>query len=340
MKQIKKWLVSFAVVVVGILLVACHAGQSSESESASDAPAETNKTTQKESGEVVKIGILQYVAFEALDDVRVGFEERLEEADLAYTIEINFENANGDQSTLQSMSETLARDNDIMFAIATPAAQALATAEMEKPIFFSAVTDPEEAGLVESNEAPGRNLTGTSDRAPLEEQVDLLQQIVPDAQTVGMIYNSSEVNSKLQVEQATELLEAAGMEVEIATVTSTNDISQVLIPLVQKVDVLFGVTDNTIDSAITLVGDIAKEENVPFIGSSESIIVKNGLATVSNSYKDYGRQTADMLIKHLQEGTPVSELPVEFAKDYDIIVNEVFADAIGIDLSSLNLSVE
>lgn len=285
--------------------------------------------------ETIKIGVLQLVQHEALDAVLKGFTETLDASDYADQIEWDVQNANGDQSTLQSMSEKIARDNDIIFAIATPTAQALATAETKKPIFIAAVTDPVEAGLAESLEKPGSNVTGTSDMAPIVDQVDLLVRNFPDVKTVGIIYNSSEVNSMVQAEAATIALEDAGLTVEISTVTNTNDIAQNMTALVDKVDAMFMVTDNTIDSSIALVGDIAKEAGIPTIGSSDSVVLTNGLATLSSSYEEYGVQTAEMVIRMLDEDLDVSDMPIELGKEFNIIVNAEFAEAIGIDPESI-----
>lgn len=285
--------------------------------------------------DTIKIGVVQYVEHEALDAVLKGFQETLDASDYADHIEWDINNASGDQSSLQSLSEKVARDNDILFAIATPAAQVLASVEQEKPIFIAAVTDAVAAGLVESNEAPAKNVTGTSDMAPIEDQVDLLTRNFPEVETVGLIYNSSEVNSQVQAELAVEYLEEQGLKTEVQTVTSTNDISQVMNSLVGNVDAMFMVTDNTIDSAITLVGDIAKEAGIPTVGSSDSVVMANGLATLSNSYEDYGIQTAEMVIRMLDEGLDPAEMPVELGKDFQVIVNEDFAEAIGVDPASV-----
>lgn len=285
--------------------------------------------------DTINIGVVQYVEHEALDAVLKGFQETLDNSEYADRIEWDINNASGDQSSLQSLSEKVARDNDVIFAIATPAAQTLAAVEQEKPIFIAAVTDPVEAGLAESLEVPGKNITGTSDMAPIEEQVDLLVRNFPDVETVGLIYNSSEVNSQVQAEAAIELLEAQGLKTEVQTVTGTNDIAQAMNAIVGKVDAMFMVTDNTIDSAISLVGDIAKEAGIPTIGSSDSVVRTNGLATLSNSYEDYGIQTAEMVIRMLDEDLDVSEMPIELGKDFQIVVNEDFAEAIGLDPSSI-----
>lgn len=285
--------------------------------------------------ESIKIGVLQTVEHEALNAVLKGFETTIRSSSLGERIEIEVQNASGDMANLQSMAEKLARDNDILFAIATPAAQALATVEAEKPIFIAAVTDPVAAGLVESLEKPGRNVTGTSDMAPIKEQVELLVRNFSEVKTVGIIFNSSEVNSVVLSDLAIKELEEKGIQVEVGTVTSTNDIAQVMNALVEKIDAMFMVTDNTIDSSIALVGDIAKEKNIPTIGSSDSVVRANGLATLSNSYEDFGVQTANMLIQMVEESLKPSEMPIEMAKNLELIVNENFAKAIGIDASTI-----
>lgn len=290
---------------------------------------------QVKAEETIKIGILQTVEHDALDAVLRGFQTTMDASDYGSQIQWSVQNASGDMANLQSMSEKLARENDILFAIATPAAQALATVESEKPIFIAAVTDPVAAGLAESLDLPGKNVTGTSDMAPITEQVELLTRNFPNAKKVGMIFNSSEINSVVLSELATKELEDKGLTVEIGTVTSTNDIAQVMGALVEKVDAMFMVTDNTIDSSITLVGDIAKQAGIPTIGSSDSVVKANGLATLSNSYEDYGVQTAEMVIKMLDENLKPSEMPIELADKLQLIVNEEFAKAIGLDAEDI-----
>src|SRR5699024_232046 len=159
-------------------------------------------------------------------------------------------------------------------------------------IFFSAVAAPLQAGLVDTMEAPGRNLTGTTNLGPIEDHVDLLIKNFPKAKNIGILYNSSEVNAQHQVDIAVEVMESKGLTPYLETITSTNDIQQVLSSLLEEIDVLFMVTDNTVDSSIALVGDMAKEAGIPTVGSSDSVVKANGLMTISNSYIDYGRQTA------------------------------------------------
>ncbi|MGX7349743.1 ABC transporter substrate-binding protein [Dolosicoccus paucivorans] len=285
--------------------------------------------------DVIKLGVLQFVEHDALDATFKGFKETMDASSYKDKIQWDVQNASGDTANLQSFSERLARDNDILFAIATPAAQSLALIESTKPIFFAAVTDPVEAGLAKSMEKPEMNLTGTSDMAPIDEQVELLVRNFPEIETVGILYNSSEVNSVIQAEMATKALEEKGLKVEEQTVTSTNDIHQAMSALARKVEGMFMVTDNTIDSAIQLVGEVALENNLPMIGSSKEVIEKGGLATISSSYEDYGRQTAEMVIRMLDEDLDVKEMSVELAKHFDVIVNKDFAEQLGIDPESI-----
>lgn len=289
--------------------------------------------------EPIKVGVLQYVEHESLDANYQGFLDGLKEAGYVEgeNLTIDFLNAAADNANLQSMSEKLVNGNDYLFAIATPAAQAVANVADDKPVFFSAVTDPVSAGLVDSLEKPGKNATGTTDAAPLNEQIQLLKAAVPDAKTVGIIYNSGEANSLSEATHAKELLENEGYKVEEATVTGTNDINQVMGSLVTKVDVIFTVTDNTIASAMTLVGDLAIEAKLPIIGGSEDMIKKNGLATYGLNYYNLGKQTAQMLVKHIEEKTPVAEMPVEAAKENNLIVNEEVAKKLDIDVNKLKV---
>lgn len=293
-----------------------------------------NHTVSAQEETPIKIGILQHVEHEALNDAQQGFIDRMNE-EYGDRIVWDIQNASGNIAGLQSLAEKLARESDILYAIATPAAQTLASVETQKPIFFSAVAAPLQAGLVDSMEEPGRNLTGTTNLGPIEDHVELLIKNFPEAKKIGILYNSSEVNAQHQVDIATKAMEAKELTPVLGTITSTNDIQQVLSSLLEEIDVLFMVTDNTVDSSIALVGDMAKEADVPTVGSSDSVVKANGLMTISNSYIDYGIQTAEMAIRYIEEDLTVAEMPVEIGENFVMIVNEEFAEEIGIEPSSL-----
>lgn len=287
--------------------------------------------------EAINVGVLQFVEHESLDQNYQGFIDGLEEAGYVEgeNLTLNYLNASGDTANLQSMSENIANSSDYIFGIATPAAQSLANVEQSKPLLFSSVSDPIGAGLVDDLEQPGANVTGTTDAGPIEDQVALLKAIVPEAKRVGIIYNSGEANSVSEAEKATASLEEAGIEVVEATVTSTNDISQIMSSLVNDdVDAVFTVTDNTIASAMSLVGDLAVEAGLPIIGGSKDMTIANGLATYGLDYYELGKQTAEMLVEIIETGEII---PVESADNLELVVNEENAEKLGLDLSNIDL---
>lgn len=288
-----------------------------------------------EGGDTYTVGILQFMEHQSLTAAKDGFMAELEESDL--NIEFDVMNGQGDQSNLQSMSEQLSDNTDLMLAIATPAAQALATVEQEKPVLFTAVTDPEDAGLVESNDTPGGNITGTSDMVPIDQQIALLLSIVPDAQTIGIIYSSSEPNSQIQADLAIEVLEAADVNVEVATVSSTNDVQQVVTSLASSIDGLYIPTDNTIASTIATVGEVAREYQIPVVGGDSNQVDGGALATYGISYEELGRQTGRMAIEILQNGLFPSDIAVETSDNLELAVNNDMAEALGIDANSISM---
>ncbi|HHT7803367.1 TPA: ABC transporter substrate binding protein [Streptococcus suis] len=322
MKLVKK-LTSVTLLGAGLLvLVACSSG--SEEKSAEGA---------------VKVGVLQYMEHESLTAAREGFVAEL--ADNGYKegdkLVLDYQNAQGDQANLQTISEQLIDGNDLVLAIATPAAQSLATVSTETPILFTAVTDPISADLVESLEKPGGLLTGTSDQAPIDKQVELLGQAVPDAKTVGILYTTSERNSEIQVEQAEKLLKEAGYKVVLKGITSSNEVQDATTSLMKDVDAVFVPTDNTVAATMSMIGELSAEHKVPVIGGSTDMVDQGGLLTYGTNYEALGRQTAKMAIKII-EGEKVSEVPVEYPEAVNLHVNEEMAQKLGIDTSKLSVS--
>lgn len=297
----------------------------------------------KETGdETVHVGILQFMEHNSLSAARDGFVSELEDA--GYTVGENLEieemNAQGDQANIQSMSEKIAEKNELLLAIATPAAQGIATVEQDKPILFTAVTDAVDAGLVESNESPGMNLTGTSDMVPIDKQVDLLLSIDSEIEKVGIIYNSSEANSKIQAELATEAIEAQGAKAEVSTVTSTNDVQQVLMNLAENVDALYIPTDNTLASTADTVGEIALDYQLPVVAGSTEQVEAGGLATYGINYESLGRQTAKLAIEILENEANPASLAVELSNDLELVINEEMAENLGINPEDITIPEE
>lgn len=301
--------------------------------------AACSSSSEQASSDVVKVGVLQYMEHESLTAAREGFVAELEANGYkeGEKLVLDYQNAQGDQANLQTISEQLIDGNDIVLAIATPSAQSLATVSNETPIVFTAVTDPLSAGLVESIEKPGGLLTGTSDQAPIDKQVELLGQAVPDAKTVGILYTTSERNSEVQVEQAKELLEKAGYKVVVKGITSSNEVQDATTSMMKDVDALFIPTDNTVASTMTMIGELSVEHKVPVIGGSTDMVDEGGLLTYGTNYEALGRQTAKMAIKII-EGANVSETAVEYPETVSLHVNEEMAQKLGIDTSKLAVS--
>lgn len=284
----------------------------------------------------ISIGILQYTEHDSLKASAEGFVEGLEEGGYVEgeNLTVNLLNAQGDQANLKTMSEQLAKDNDLILAIATPAAQALAATDTDAPILFTAVTDAVAAGIVDSNEKPGDNITGTTDQMPIDKQIELLLSIAPDAKKIGIVYNSSEPNSKIQGDQAVQEIEAAGKEAVVKTVTTSNDVQQVLTSLAQDVDALYIPTDNTLASTAATVGQVAKEYKLPVVTGSAEQVAEGALATYSIDFRTLGKQTGAMAVEIL-EGADPATMPVQSAEKLSLVVNEDMAKALGIDPASI-----
>ncbi len=283
---------------------------------------------------VYRIGVLQYVQHDALDAANEGFVAALNDAGIQY--EIDQQNASGDQSACQTIAEKLVNDkDDLILAIATPAAQSVVGVTTEIPVLVTAVTDPAESGLVASNDAPGGNVTGTSDLTPVKEQIELLTKLLPEAKKVGILYCSAESNSKIQAEMAMEACETAGLEAEVYTVASSNEIQQVVESMVGKVDCIYAPTDNTIAAGMSTVGMVANENNLPTICGEAGMVNEGGLATYGIDYYKLGYMTGEMAVDILVNGKNPAEMPIGYlaAEQCEFTGNEETAATLGIDLS-------
>ncbi|GCF94598.1 ABC transporter ATP-binding protein [Enterococcus florum] len=284
------------------------------------------------------VGVLQLVQHASLDGAYEGFKEGLAEGGYkeGENLVIDYQNAQNNQDNLKSMSDKLVKDeNDLLLGIATPSAQSLLNATTDIPIVVTAVTDLKEAKLVESDEAPGGNVTGTTDMVPIDKQVDLLLSIVPDAKKIGIMYNAGEANSKIQADLAEEALKKAGVEVSIKTANTTNDVQQVTESLAKETDGIYVPTDNTFASAAAVIGDVVKEHKVPLVAGSTDQVEGGGLATVGINYKSLGVQTGKMAAKILDGDAQPADMPVEKSENLELVVNKEMAEALGIDPDSI-----
>lgn len=282
-------------------------------------------------GTIYKIGVIQYVQHDALDASNEGFFAALDDAGIQY--EADQQNAAGDQSACQTISETLVNNgSDLIFAVATPAAQAVIGATSDIPVVITAVTDPAESDLVDTNEAPGANVTGTSDLTPVTEQIELLTKVLPEAKKVGILYCSAESNSVIQAEMAAAACEANGLESEVYTVSSSNEIQQVVESMVGKVDAIYAPTDNVIAAGMATVSMVANENNLPVICGEEGMVNEGGLCTYGIDYFQLGYMAGEMAIEILQGADPAT-MPIGYltADQCSLTYNEETAEVLGID---------
>ncbi len=286
---------------------------------------------------VFKIGVNQFITHDALDASYKGFLDAL--ADAGYidgeNIKIDLQNAQGDQATANTIATKLINDdNDLILAIATPSAQAVANATKDIPILVTAVTDPAGSGLVASNEAPGGNVSGTSDLTPIGSQIELLRKLVPDVKNIAILYCSSESNSKIQAEMAIEAATAVGITAIEATVSNSNEIQQVVQSLVGKVDAIYAPTDNIIAAGMPTVALVANDNKIPVICGESGMVDNGGLATNGIDYYKLGRLTGEQAVKIIKGEAKTENMPIEYLPEdqYTIQINEGVAEKLGITI--------
>ena len=288
--------------------------------------------------DVFRIGISQFITHQSLDATREGFVDEL--AKQGYVegknIEIDLQNAQGEQRNLKTISQQLAESSDVVLAIATPSAQSLTNTTQTTPVIFSAVTDPVSAKLVESREHPGGNVTGTSDQSldAISTQINLIKKVLPKAKTIGILYTQSEPNSVVQKDEAKRLLEEKGFTVVEKTILDSNNVKAAAESLMAEVDMVFVPTDNIISSTMETVKQVSIKHKVPVFGGSTEMIAVGGLYNYGTNYEELGRQTARMLIRVLKGEKP-ENIAVELPEKLELHTNQEMADALGIDISKL-----
>lgn len=290
-----------------------------------------SKNIDSNSGEeIFKIGISQLAEHPALDDARRGFEDGLKEHGI--NAEIEYKNAQGDIANTVSIAEKFVKDKvDLIFAIATPAAQSAKQTTSDIPILFSAVTDPVKSEIVKDWEEVGGNVTGTSDMAPIASQLKMFKQIDPNIKTIGILYNTSEANSQVQIEEVESLAPAEGLQVKTIGVNNVNELPQAINSLVKKVDALYMITDNMIAASVELMSKTAIENNMITVSAEETQVRGGLLVTNGLSYYELGKQTATMAKEILVDKKDVSTMPVGLAEKTITTVNQKTLEALKLD---------
>ena len=292
----------------------------------------TKSSNTSGSGETLyKIGIVQLAEHPALDDARRGFEDGLKE--LGVNAEIDYKNAQGDIPTTVTISQKFANDkSDLIYAIATPAAQSAKQAAGDIPLLFSAVTDPVKSGLVDDWVKVGVNVTGTSDLVEqTAEQLRMFKVIDPSIKKIGIIYNTNESNSEIQIEEVKRVASSEGLEIITMGVSNVNELPQTLESLIKKVDALYNISDNLVANSVELVSNKLLEHNMISISAEESQVTGGILITNGLSYYELGKQTAKMAKQILVDGLDIKEIPVGLAEKTSTTVNIKTLKALGLD---------
>lgn len=282
----------------------------------------------------IKIGVVQIVQHGSLDEANKGFVDALKERGYGPDkVEIDQENAQGDQSNLKTIvSRFKAEKPKLICAIATPAAQAAANEIKDIPIVGTAITDYTSAKLVQNDERPGGNVTGVSDFASMDVQMELAAKLIPQAKNVGLIYCSSEVNSEVQANQMKDYCKKHGLSVEERTVNNVNDIQQVAESLVGKVDYIYVPTDNTLASSIPTLMKITDANKIPVIVGADIMAKDGALAALSVDYYRLGKQTGELAADILDGKVKPETSPIQHQKDYTIVINKQDAEILGIQI--------
>ena len=280
-----------------------------------------------------KVGVNQLAEHPALDASYEGFMAALKDNGFADVV-VDYKNAQGDPSNCETIATKFVNDKvDLILAIATNAAQAAANATETIPVVLTAVTDPEFSGLVETNENPGGNVTGTSDLTPVDAQIELLKEILPNAKNVAVLYNGAEDNSIFQADMAEKSIKKNGMTPELVSVSELNQIQTVVESLVGKVDAIYIPTDNLLAEGMATVAMITNENKIPTIVGEEGQCANGGLATYGLSYYNLGYKAGEMAVEILNGANP-AEMPIGYlpAEDCVLTINMETVRALGITI--------
>ena len=318
--KINKIFISFIVLLVCVLGYGLYSSNKGE---------EKNVEEKK-----VKVGVLQLLSHPALDQIYKGLEDGLAKEGyiVGKNLQLDLQNAQGDQSNLVSMGQKLVSDkNNLLVGITTPATLSLSNATKDKPIIMAGITYPVEAGLIKSENNPGNNITGVSDRTPIKQQLEVMKQILPKMKKVGILYTASEDNSVKQAQEAEKLAKELGLEVKVSTVANTNDIQQVTETLAAETDAIFVPIDNTIASAMATVVKVTDAKKVPVFPSSDTMVADGGLLGIGVDQYKIGIETAKVIAKVLK-GADTKTMPIVLANEGVIYLNEAKAKQLGIEI--------
>lgn len=338
MKKMMALLLAMSMTVAAF--TGCTAGQKATDDKKTETSDKKEETEKKADDKTYHIGIIQLVEHQALDAATKGFQDALKEK-LGDKVEFDVQNAQGEETNCATISTKFVNDGvDLIMANATQAVISSATATADIPIVGTSVTDYVTTGTVKANDAPGGNVTGTSDLAPIDQQVELLQKLVPDAKKVGIIYCSSEANSVYQAEEAKKYMEKAGLKVDNYTVADSNDIQQVATKAAEENEVIYVPTDNTLAANMEIVKNITVPAKIPVIAGEENMCAVGGLATLSISYYSIGYNAGMMAYDILENGKNPAEMPIQYADEVTLKYNAEIASELGMKMPKDMVAIE
>jgi len=335
----KKKLISLlmSATIVAALLSGCAVPAAAPAATDSAAPA----ATTTDSAEVYNVGICQLVEHVALDAATQGFKDAIT-AKLGDKVVFDEQNAQGDSATCATIINSFVSANkNLIMANATPPLQAAAAGTVDIPILGTSVTDYATAlDITDWNGSTGRNISGTSDLAPLSEQAAIIKELFPNAANVGILYCSAEANSQYQADVMKAELEKLGLSVEYYSFVDTNDVATVTTKAVEACDVIFIPTDNTAASNTGIIDGIARPAGIPIVAGEEGICSGCGVATLSISYYDLGYATGEMAVEILANGKDVKDLPIQYAPNVTKKYNATIASELGIEIPEDYVAIE
>ncbi|MGN0346652.1 MAG: ABC transporter substrate-binding protein [Lachnospiraceae bacterium] len=316
----KKWL---ALLLTGAMVLGCTACGTATTDSTSTDSAASSDATYT-------IGICQLVQHEALDAATQGFKDALVE-EFGDAVTFDEQNAQGDSNTCSTIVNSFVSNNvDLILANATPALQAAQAGTNTIPVLGTSITEYGVAlQLDDFNGTVGTNISGTSDLAPLDQQAAMLNELFPDAKTVGLLYCSAEANSQYQVDTVKSYLEEYGYTCTLYAFSDTNDLQSVVTTAASESDVIYVPTDNTVASNTGIIDNVCRPAGVPVIAGEEGICANCGVATLSISYYDLGYATGKMAVRVLQ-GEDISTMPIEYAPQFTKEYNATICEELGI----------
>ena len=321
-----------AAMTMGLAACGSTASSTAAADSTPASSAAESEAAPAADGKVYNIGICQLVQHEALDAATQGFKDALTEKLGADNVKFDEQNASGDSANCTTIvSGFVSTGVDLILANATAPLQAAAQATADIPVLGTSVTDYATAlDISDWTGTVGGNISGTSDLAPLDQQAAMIQELFPDAKTVGLLYCSAEPNSVYQCDVIEGYLNEMGIETARYAFTDTNDVTSVTQTAAAASDVIYIPTDNTAASNTEAIANVVIPEQVPVVAGEEGICKGCGVATLSISYYDLGYKTGEMAAEILADGADVSTMPVEFAPNVTKKYNAANCEALGI----------